>query len=323
MTQQFLQYVKNGTMRISLVLLGAALCMSLTAQAQGGDDGYSAAVELGNGYSVNSNITYLTASGRDLKLDVYRPWPAKAATPVLLNFHGGGWVYGAREVDLLRLLPYMQMGFTVVNVEYRLASTALAPAALEDTLCALQWVGRNAEQYKFDLAKVVVTGNSAGGHLALATGMMPSDSAFTKQCALHGSWGGAYVNPAPKVAAVVNWFGITDVADMLQGPNERSYAVAWFGSMDGRMDLARRLSPLYYARKDGPAVLTIHGDADPLVPYAHALRLQQAMNKAGEKNQLFTIKGGGHGGFSSEQNQQAYVAVRSFLSELGIVASAK
>jgi acetyl esterase/lipase len=311
-------------MRFSLVLLGAALCMSLTAQAQsGGDDAYVAAVQLGNGYGVNANITYLTASGRDLKLDIYQPWPNKTPTPVLLNFHGGGWVAGSREGDALRLLPYMQMGFTVINVEYRLAKTALAPAAVEDTLCALQWVGRNAEQYKFDLSKVVVTGGSAGGHLALATGMMPSDSPFTNQCALNGSWGGAYVNAAPKVAAVINWFGITDVADMLQGPNTRSYAVSWFGSMDGRMDLARRLSPLYYARKDGPAVLTIHGDADPLVPYAHALRLQQAMNKAGEKNQLFTIKGGGHGGFSPEQNQQAFLAVRSFLRELGIVASAK
>lgn len=313
-------------MRISLVLLGAALCVSLTAPAQaqsGGDDGYSAAVQLGNGYSVNANITYLTASGRDLKLDVYQPWPNKTATPVLLNFHGGGWVAGSREGDLLRLLPYMQMGFAVINVEYRLGKTALAPAAVEDTLCALQWVGRNAEQYKFDLAKVVVTGGSAGGHLALATGMIPSDSPFTNQCALNGSWAGAYANAAPKVAAVINWFGITDVADMLQGPNTRSYAVSWFGSMDGRMDLARRLSPLNYARKDGPAVLTIHGDADPLVPYAHALRLQQAMNKAGEKNQLFTIKGGGHGGFSPEQNQQAFQAVRSFLRELGIVSPAK
>jgi acetyl esterase/lipase len=313
-------------MRISLLVLGSALCLTLSAPTlaqSGGDDGFRAAVEVDSGYSVNANLTYLSASGRDLKLDVYQPWPSKAATPVVLNFHGGGWVAGSREGDLLHLLPYMQMGFAVVNVEYRLAKTALAPAAVEDTLCALQWAGRNARRYNFDLAKVVVTGGSAGGHLALATGMIPSDSPFTNQCASNGTWSGPYVNPAPKVAAVINWFGITDVADMLLGPNVRSYAVEWFGSMDGRMELARRLSPLNYVRKDGPAVLTIHGDADPLVPYAQALRLQQAMDKAGEKNQLFTIKGGGHGGFAPEQNQQAYLAVRSFLRELGIVAPAK
>jgi len=309
-------------MRFSLRILAAALCLLLSAPTlaqSAGDEGFRAAVQLA-GYSVSANQTYVTASGHDLKLDIYRPWPSNAPTPVVLNFHGGGWVAGSREEDLPQLLPYMQLGFAVVNVEYRLARIALAPAAVEDTLCALQWVGRNAKTYNFDLSKVVVTGGSAGGHLALATGMIPSDSPFANQCAPNGSWSGPYVNSAPKVAAVINWFGITDVADMLQGPNERSYAVGWFGSMDGRMELARRLSPLSYVRKDGPAVLTIHGDADPLVPYAHALRLQQAMDKAGERNRLFTIKGGGHGGFSPEQREEAFVAVRGFLRELGIVA---
>jgi len=313
-------------MKLPLLLLCSTLCLFSHAPASAqnaGDDGFDAAVQIGGGYNVKANVTYLTASGRDLKLDVYEPSPATSATPVVINFHGGGWVAGSREGSLLKLLPYMRMGFAVVNVEYRLAKTALAPAAVEDTLCALQWVGRNAKQYNFDLSKVVLTGGSAGGHLALATGMIPSDSPFTNQCALNGSWAGAYVNPAPKVAAVINWFGITDVADMLQGPNVRSYAVAWFGAMDGRMDLARRLSPLSYVRKDGPPVLTIHGDADPLVPYAHALRLRQAMDKAGQKNRLLTINGGGHGDFTPAQNQQAYGAVRDFLRELGIAAPAR
>lgn len=313
-------------MRLPLLLLCSTLCLfshAPTLAQNTIDDGFAAVVQIGNGYNVKANVTYLTASGRDLKLDVYQPSPATSAVPVVINFHGGGWVAGSREGSLLKLLPYMRMGFAVVNVEYRLGKTALAPAAVEDTLCALQWVGRNAKEYNFDLSKVVTTGGSAGGHLALATAMIPSDSPFTNQCALHGSWSGSYVNPAPKVAAVINWFGITDVADMLEGPNVRSYAVAWFGAMDGRMELARRLSPLSYVRKNGPPVLTIHGDADPLVPYAHALRLRQAMDKAGQKNQLLTIKGGGHGGFTPGQDQQAFLAVRDFLRELGIVAPAR
>ncbi|USX29464.1 alpha/beta hydrolase [Oxalobacteraceae bacterium OTU3CINTB1] len=313
-------------MRLPLILLCSTLCLlppAPTLAQSAADDGFAGAVQIGNGYNVKANVTYLTASGRDLKLDVYQPSPATSAVPVVINFHGGGWVAGSREGSLLKLLPYMQMGFAVVNVEYRLGKTALAPAAVEDTLCALQWVGRNAKEYNFDLSKVVATGGSAGGHLALATAMIPSDSPLTNQCALHGSWSGPYVNPAPKVAAVINWFGITDVADMLEGPNVRSYAVAWFGATEGRKELARSLSPLSYVRKDGPAVLTIHGDADPLVPYAHALRLRQAMDKAGQKNRLLTIKGGGHGGFTPAQDQQAYLAMRDFLRELGIVAPAR
>jgi acetyl esterase/lipase len=313
-------------MRPILARLGAALCFAAPAiaLAQAADDGFRAAVQIGHGYSVMANQAYLTAGGRELKLDVYKPAQGTAPLPVVLNIHGGGWVAGSREGAALTTLPYMQMGLAVVNVEYRLAKTSLAPAAVEDTLCALQWIGRNAKRFNFDPEKVIVTGGSAGGHLALTTGMMPADSPFTNQCAANEpAWSGPYTNAAPKVAAVVNWFGITDVADMLQGPNVRSYAMAWFGSMPAaeRMELARRVSPVAYVRAGGPPVLTIHGDADPLVPYAHAVRLKQLMDKAGEKNQLLTIKGGGHGDFSDEQQLEAFRAVRSFLRELGIVAA--
>jgi acetyl esterase/lipase len=301
--------------------MAAILCcaVALPGAAQATDDAFRSAVLLGQASYVNANQVYATVSGRELKLDVYGPL-GKAPVPVLLNFHGGGWVAGSREGASLSALPYLQMGFAVVNAEYRLSKTALAPAAVEDALCALQWIGRNADKYHFDLSKVVVAGNSAGGHLALATGMIPSDSPFTNQCAANEpEWSGPYANAAPKVAAVVNWYGITDVADMLQGPNVRSYAVQWFGSMENRLALARQVSPMTYVRASGPAVLTIHGDADPLVPYAHALRLRDAMNKAGEKNELLTIRGGGHGGFNAEQQVQAYEAIRAFLGGLGIV----
>jgi len=298
----------------------AALCLVLAPFAHGADEAFTGAVMLGETVNMVPNQTYITASGRDLKLDLFMPVKPAGPVPVIMVIHGGGWVVGNRESAALRTLPYMQMGFAVVNIEYRLARTALAPAAVEDALCALQWIGKNAKRYKFDLSKVVVTGDSAGGHLALTTAMMPSDSPYTNQCAgAEPTWSGPYVNAAPKVAAVVNWFGITDLADMLQGPNIRSYAVSWFGSMPDRMDLARKLSPLAYVRAGGPAVLTIHGDNDPLVPYAHALRLKQAMDKAGQKNQLVTIKGGGHGDFTPEQQLANFQAIRSFLRDQGML----
>ena len=303
------------------LFLAAAACLALTRPAAGADDAFSGAVRLATSYRVVGNQTYVTANGRDLKLDVYVPWNPPAAMPVVMIIHGGGWVIDTRDTASLEALPYMQMGFAVVNIDYRLAKEALAPAAVEDSLCALQWIGRNAKRFNFDLSKVVVTGASAGGHLALATGMLPSDTPFANQCAHNEpTWSGPYANPAPKVAAVVNWFGITDVADMLQGPNTRSYAVSWFGSMNERMALARALSPITYARAGAPPVLTIHGDNDPLVPYAHATRLKLAMDKAGQKNQLITIKGGGHGGFSADQQMANFEAIRAFLREQGLIA---
>jgi acetyl esterase/lipase len=303
------------------LLLAAAACLALTRPAAGADDAFSGTVRLATSYRVVGNQTYVTANGRDLKLDVYVPWNPPAAMPVVMIIHGGGWVIDTRDTASLEALPYMQMGFAVVNIDYRLAKEALAPAAVEDSLCALQWIGRNAKRFNFDLSKVVVTGASAGGHLALVTGMLPSDTPFANQCAHNEpTWSGPYANPAPKVAAVVNWFGITDVADMLQGPNTRSYAVSWFGSMNERMALARALSPITYARAGAPPVLTIHGDNDPLVPYAHATRLKQAMDKAGQKNQLITIKGGGHGGFNADQQLANFEAIRAFLREQGLIA---
>ena len=276
------------------------------------------------GILIQPDIDYLTASGKELKLDIYRPAGSEAkALPVLLYFHGGGWVAGSRERAALASLPFLHMGFAVVNVSYRLANVALAPAAVEDTLCALQWVGINAKKFGFDVSKVVTSGDSAGGHLALATAMIPSDSPFTNQCAANEpTWSGPYTNAAPKVVAVVNWYGITDVADMLQGPNIRSYAVAWFGSMPGREALAKSLSPLSYVRPGGPAVYTIHGDADPLVPYAHGVRLKAALDRAGVKNVLHTIPGGGHGGFKPEQVQGTYTGMQRFLHELGLAPKA-
>jgi len=310
------------TLHVSLRAVAAAGLLAAAAPVLAQDDAaLRTAVRLGHEMAVESNITYLRASGQDLKLDLYRPWRASSERlPVMLNFHGGGWVAGKREDRALTVLPYLQMGFAVVNVQYRLGNVALAPAAVEDTLCALQWVGRNAERYRFDLDKVVTTGDSAGGHLALATAMIPADSPLTHQCAFHeGTWSGPYKNAAPKVAAVVNWYGITDLADMLQGPNTRSYAVAWFGSLPERNGLAKELSPLSHVRAGGPAVFTIHGDADKLVPYAHGVRLKAALDKAGVRNVLYTVKDGGHGGFSADQQVAIFTEIQAFLRRQEII----
>jgi len=173
-----------------------------------------------------------------------------------MMIHGGGWVAGTKEQGVLYLVPFLQMGFSVVNVEYRLGKVSLAPAAVEDCLCALHWIGRHAKQYSFDLSKVVVTGGSAGGHPALTTAMIPPSAGFENECSFEDdpSWTGNFVNSRPQVAAVINWFGITDVADMLQGPNQKGYAISWLGSLPNREDLARRLSPLTYVRAGLPPI---------------------------------------------------------------------
>jgi acetyl esterase/lipase len=286
-----------------------ALVSATAARAQV-PDGLASVADIPLRYQMVPNITYLTATNFDAKLDVYTQRGAATPAPTLIYFHGGGWTGGTKEGSSLTFLPFLNMGWNVVNVEYRLAKVSPAPAAVEDCLCALRWVYRNAKQYNIDLTKLVVTGNSAGGHLALTTGMVPASAGLDRQCP------GA---ETLKVAAVINWYGITDVVDLLDGPNLKTYAVQWLGSLPNREEVARRVSPLTYVRAGLPPVLTIQGDADPVVPYTHSVRLTQALEKAGVPTQLVTIPGGRHGGFTRDETLMIYGVIRQFLTKHGLM----
>jgi len=264
-----------------------------------------------NEYQVFPNITYLVASNYEAKLDVYKRRDATGPQPTLIFIHGGGWVQGTKEQSVMSLMPWLEMGWNVVNVEYRLGRVALAPAAVEDCLCALRYVAAQAKTYDIDTSRLVLTGESAGGHLALTTGMIPESAGLDRQCP------GA---PLPKVAAIIDWFGITDVVDLLDGPNRKPYAVQWLGSLPNREEIARRVSPLTYVRPGLPPVLAIQGDADPTVPYQHSVRLTEALSKVDAPNQLVTIPGGKHGGFTPEERSKIYLAIREFLTRNGLAS---
>src|SRR5215470_9947411 len=283
--------------RIAAAIVIAALPAVARAQLS---ETAAFAAQLQNQYRTLPNITYLTANNWEAKVDLYLPREANGPNPTLIYIHGGGWTGGAKESSVLTFFSFLEKGWSVVNVEYRLARVSLAPAAVEDCLCALRWVIHNAKTYNFDTDNLVVTGNSAGGHLALTTGMLPASAGLDREC------------PGPeqlKVSAIVNWYGITDVEDLLDGPNMKTYAVTWLSSMENRREIARRVSPIHYVRADLPPIITIHGDADPTVPYNHAIRLREALDKAGVPNALVTIPGGHHGNFSREQTLRAYTEI--------------
>jgi acetyl esterase/lipase len=267
------------------------------------------AARLAAQYQKIPDITYLTANNYEARLDVYKRIDVTDPQPTLIWIHGGGWVAGNKEADVAHFIPFLEMGWNVVNVEYRLGKVSPAPAAVEDCLCALRWVGANAKAHNIDTKRLVVSGGSAGGHLSLATGMIDESAGLDRQCP-----GGAL----PKLAAIINWYGITDVADLLDGPNRKSYAVAWLGSRPDRVEVARRVSPMTYVRSGLPAILTIHGDADPTVPYTHATQLHEALKKAGVVNQLYTVAGGKHGRFAAGERVRIYGVIREFLSRNGL-----
>lgn len=264
------------------------------------------AIEAGRQFRTVPNVTYLTAGQWEGKLDLYVPRDESAGPhPAFIHFHGGAHVFGSKEGSLLGLLPYLEMGWAVVNVEYRLARAAHAPAAVEDCLCAVRWVIEHADEYGLDADRLVVTGASAGSHLALTSAMIPASAGLDRQCP------GAPI----EVAGVVNWYGITDVLERLEGPHSKPGTVQWFGSNPDRRELARLLSPLEYVREGLPPIITIHGDRDPRIPHSQAVRLHEGLDRAGVPNRLVTIPGGGHGRFAPDEMRRSHEAIRAFLAK--------
>ena len=115
------------------------------------------------------------------------------------------------------------------------------------------------------MQRIVLTGESAGGHLTLTSGMMPESAGLDRQCAGN--------TPMPRVAAAINWYGITDVADVIDGPNKANLAVTWLGSSaEPRRDRAARVAVDVCAPRSAadPDDSRRHGS---LVPYDEAMRL--------------------------------------------------
>jgi len=310
----------------SVVSLGITAFLIITTSSVAGAqsrDAASAFVRVANGYRLVPDITYLRAGGVDLKLDVYQPRGTEAPTPTLIYMHGGGWTNSNKESAALTFLPYLEMGWAVVNVEYRSADDAHAPAAVEDCRCALRWVYQNAAEYNFDLAAIVTTGNSAGGHLALTTALLPASAGLDRQCPgdRRRAWTtGTTSTEELKVAAVINWYGITDVHDLVDREPGISgnFTEAWLGSTLERDAIAKRVSPVTYVRPGIPPIMTIHGDADPIVPYDQATRLHAALDAVRVPNRLVTVAGGRHGGFADADVERIYAAIREFLAQHGV-----
>jgi acetyl esterase/lipase len=291
------------------------LALALPAAAQPSGD-LQSAVALFQKVRTAANVTYVHANGWEGKLDVYaqRTPQNGPAMPVVIVIHGGGWVQGTKEASILQgVLPYVAMGYSVVNVEYRLANVSLAPAAIEDCRCALRWVVAHAKEYNFDVDRIVAAGASAGGHLALTTGMIPASAGFDRSCLVpragRAEGGGdrrllrhhRHRRPArrPEQEAVPGELAV-------HGPVARQPAEP---RRPREGIVAAHLHPRRRAADD-----LIHGDADPLVPYAHSVRLQDALQKAGVVHELVTVPGGGHGNFVPDQWQRSFAAIEKFLA---------
>lgn len=97
-------------------------------------------------------------------LDVYYP-ADKECCPVIVNVHGGGFVYGTKEIYKRYCMDLARRGFAVVNINYRLAPRWKFPAPLTDINNAILWLNRESRQYHADISKICMVGDSAGAQL--------------------------------------------------------------------------------------------------------------------------------------------------------------
>jgi len=124
--------------------------------------------------------------------------------------------------------------------------------------------------------------------------------------------------PELKVAAVVNWFGVSDVRSIMEFWNSPAYVTQLVGDLSKKEEIFQRCSPLTHVRASVPPVLTIHGDADPVVPFLQATQLHEALDRYGVKNKLHVVKGKQHGDFDESEMSAAFRVIWKFLGEVGV-----
>jgi acetyl esterase/lipase len=223
--------------------------------------------------------------------------------PTLVWIHGGGWVAGDKAQETPQLIAYLERGWNIANINYRQGPNT-APQAVDDVMCAYQRVTEILAASGMPLDQVVVSGASAGGHLALMVGMLNSTGEHPCQ-----------VSTPPQ--AVVNWFGITDIEavhEFLRKTRpEANYAGSWIGDLSQLSNISAQHSPLFLVSEATPPIITVHGDQDSVVPYEQATALHESLSTT---NRLVTMQGGNHSGFTDKQYQDAYRAIFEFLDDL-------
>jgi acetyl esterase/lipase len=203
----------------------------------------------------------------------------------------------------------------VVNIDYRLLKQAPFPACIADCRHAVNWIYENADGFKIDTSRIVVSGESAGGHLALLTGFLTNNAAFAIP--------NLPVTRELKVAAVINWFGISDVGSIMEHWNSSSYVTNLVGDISKKEEIYRTCSPLTHVNPSVPPVLTMHGDADQVVPIDQATRLHEALNQFGVKNRLHVVKRKKHGDFDEPEMSENFRVIWEFLEGAGVTTERK
>jgi len=225
---------------------------------------------------------YKTIDTTKLKVDIFYSSPSiqKKNKTAIVFFHGGGWAYGTPSEFFTTCERYARMGMVTFSVDYRLAilngevpNPAISPIeCLMDAKSAMRWVRENAAKFGIDPNKIVVSGQSAGGHLALATAMIDEYNEKSDNLSISCS-----PNAVLLFSACVN---------TVEGWCDRLLAE--------RRTRIWSISPFHHVRKGLPPMIEFHGIDDEQVPKWTVQFFESEMKKEGNYFEQHMYQGRKH-----------------------------
>ncbi|MFM2420988.1 MAG: hypothetical protein RL385_5711 [Pseudomonadota bacterium] len=228
------------------------------------------------------NIAY-APGGRRQTLDLYLPPRPVMGAPVILQIHGGAWASGSKEQQGQPLLHYMAArGWIGVAINYSLSPKQRWPAHLLDAKRALIWVRRHIAEHGGDPAFVVVTGGSAGAHLAAMLALTPNEPAFQPDAP----------DVDTRVQGALPLYGIYDLCDCqrLQHHGGIAMTLRWLVIKAPRETMAhayRAGSPIHQVRADAPPFFVLHGTHDSLASLEEARAFVAALRTTSAQPVVF------------------------------------
>jgi acetyl esterase/lipase len=288
----------------------------------------------------HETITTKVVGGCSIQADVYRP-PDDVVRPVILWLHGGALISGSRnQIHPVQRELYLEAGYAVVAVDYRLAPETRLPEIVEDVRDALDWVrGDGASSLGIDPHRLAVIGHSAGGYLALTAGCLARPSpqalvAFYGYGDIIGEW---YRRPDPfycqqplvpedEAYAAVGTRPLSWVSGEDSARRSRFYLFCrqhglWPREVVGHDPESEPQAfepycPLRNVTRSYPPTLLLHGDRDTDVPYEQSAMMAAELARVGVTHEFVTIRGGGHGfdrGMQDPTVAHAFDRVLAFL----------
>lgn len=286
--------------RLSLLLLGSAIeCLfglagNAVAQVNVVPPNRLRQEAVADAVASFRDIPYVTNGHERQMLDLYLPKDAQGALPVIIWVHGGAWLNGSKDNCPPLHAGFVNRGYAVASINYRLSHHATFPAQIEDCKAAVRWLRAHASEYHLDPNRFGAWGSSAGGHLVALLGTSGDVKNFDV---------GENLNQSSRVQAVCDYYGPSDLVAFVNAPGYQAHASPdspesklLGGLVKENPERAAQASPVTFVTADDPPFLIVHGDKDSTVAWNQSQLLSEALKQAGCSVHFHTIRDAGHGG---------------------------